>query len=532
MFTPHLAFKHLLTYSFVIETSLPDGIYLLLTVFFLSSLMFLFDLYLSSCFVEFCDAAFSTSSQRCCMLLSLQPQSVSQPYGGGGSGLVEPPLFFPTIPERPVSFSPPPSCPPKAFNVQRRKSTSILEAHTRHFQPAYHRSYGSSLHPFSGVEALGATVEPSMFMMPGMPAQRLADPLHLQPPTESLYGYKDVRAEQEETVRRLSLNQAALMDHLEAMAYSGYPMTAHQLSHISFHQQMQAAAASLAYETQSQQPGPAYLHPHLQSHMRLTHSPIPQLPPMSVPSSASAPQQATVADPSYQSHSFPHSAPPVLAHASEPNTAFEFHMHNLQADPAMLASRLYRARRGSMDLNLEEAGGNPGLCSRLQPVTEELYSYVSPELPLPPGSLLLHGPKELSPEPSSDSMTSSDAGEFHSPPPHQLYQTQECSAAQSIPQAAYYKTDGGSNVSDGHPPSQPTFLFVPHSESSTISSSHINAWARQPSLPPDLTFHEPALSHQGATLVPRNTRSRPPFPSTPCLYLSYLIFFFVTWSWF
>lgn len=314
------------------------------------------------------------------MLLSLQPQSVSQPYGGGGSGLVEPPLFFPTIPERPISFSPPPSCPPKAFNVQRRKSTSILEAHTRHFQPAYHRCYGSSLHPFSGMEALGPGVEPSLFMMPGMAPQRLAEPLHLQPPVESLCGYKDVRAEQEETVRRLSLNQAALMDHLEAMAYSGYPMTAHQLSHISFHQQMQvAAAASLAYETQSQ-PGPAYLHPHVQSHMRLTHSPIPQLPPMSVSSSASAPQQTTAADPGYQPHSFPHSAPPVLAHTSEPSTAFEFHMHNLQADPAMLASRLYRARRGSMDLNLEEPTGNQGLCGRLQPVTEELYSYVSPEI--------------------------------------------------------------------------------------------------------------------------------------------------------
>ncbi|XP_050962895.1 LOW QUALITY PROTEIN: serine/threonine-protein kinase WNK1 [Labeo rohita] len=425
------------------------------------------------------------------------PQSVSQPYGGGGSGLVEPPLFFPTIPERPVSFSPPPSCPPKAFNVQRRKSTSILEAHTRHFQPAYHRSYGSSLHPFSGVEALGPGVEPSLFMMPGIAAQRLAEPLHLQPPAETLYGYKDVRAEQEEAVRRLSLNQAALMDQLEAMAYSGYPMTAHQLSHISFHQQMQAAAAaSLAYETQSQ-PGPAYLHPHVQSHMRLTHSPIPQL---SVSSSASAPQQTVAADPGYQPHSFPHSAPPVLAHASEPNTAFEFHMHNLQADPAMLASRLYRARRGSMDLNLEEAAGSQGLCGRLQPVTEELYSYVSPELPLPPGSLLLHGPKELSPEPSSDSMTSSDAGEFHSPPPHPLYQPQDCSAAQSIPQTSYYKTDGGSNISEGHPPSQTTFLFIPPSESSTVPSSHINAlhstWARQPSLPPDLT-----LSHQGATLV-------------------------------
>ncbi|XP_016412999.1 serine/threonine-protein kinase WNK1 [Sinocyclocheilus rhinocerous] len=433
------------------------------------------------------------------------PQSVSQPYGGGGSGLVEPQLFFPTIPERPVSFSPPPSCSPKAFNVQRRKSTSILEAHTRHFQPAYHRSYGSSLHPFSGMEALGPGCEPSLFMMPGMAAQRLAEPLHLQPPAEPLYGYKDMRAEQEEAVRRLSLNQAALMDHLEAMAYSGYPMTAHQLSHISFHQQMQvAAAASLAYETQSQ-PGPAYLHPHVQSHMRLTHSPIPQLPSMSVSSSASAPQQTAAADPSYQPHSFPHSAPPVLAQTSEPSTAFEFHMHNLQADPAMLASRLYRARRGSMDLNLEEASGSQGLCGRLQPVTEELYSYVSPELPLPPGSLLLHGPKELSPEPSSDSMTSSDAGEFHSPPPHPLFQSQDCSAAQSILQTLYYKTDGGSNISEGHPPSQTTFLFVPPSESSTIPSSHISAlhstWARQPSHPPDLKYHEPALSHQGATLV-------------------------------
>uniref|UniRef100_A0A8C1M3R0 Uncharacterized protein n=1 Tax=Cyprinus carpio TaxID=7962 RepID=A0A8C1M3R0_CYPCA len=471
----------------------------------------------------------------CCMLLSLQPQSVSQPYSGGGSGLVEPPLFFPTIPERPVSFSPPPSCSPKPFNVQRRRSTSILEAHTRHFQPAYHRSNGSSMHPFSGMEALGPGCDPSLFMMSGMAAQRFAEPLHLQPPAEPLYGYKDVRAEQEEVVRRLSLNQAALMDHLEAMAYSGYPLTAHQLSHISFHQQMQvAAAASLAYETQSQ-PGPAYLHPHVQSHMRLTHSPIPQLPSMNVSCSASAPQQTAAADPCYQPHSFPHSAPPMLAHTSEPSTTFEFHMHNLQADPAMLASRLYRARRGSMDLNLEEASGSQGLCSRLQPVTEELYSYVSPELPLPPGSLLLHGPKELSPEPSSDSMTSSDAGEFHSPPPHSLFQPQDCSAAQSIPQTLYYKADGGSTISEGHPPSQTPFLFVPPSESSTIPSSHITAlhstWARQPSHPLDLKYHEPALSHQGTTLVPRNTCSSPPFPSTPCLSLSYLIFF-VLWLWF
>ncbi|XP_051546871.1 serine/threonine-protein kinase WNK1-like isoform X2 [Myxocyprinus asiaticus] len=443
------------------------------------------------------------------------PQSVSQPYGGGGSGLVEPPLFFPTIPERPVSFSPPPSCPPKGFNVQRRKSTSILEAHTHHFQPAYHRSYGSSLHPFSGVDAMGPGVEPSLFMMQGIATQRLAEPLHLQPPTDSLYGYKDVRAEHEEAVRRLSLNQAALMDHLEAMAYAGYPMTPHQLSHISFHQQMHAAAAaSLAYEALPQ-PGPTYLHPHVQSHMRLTHSPIPQIPPMSVPSSAPVAQPTVAASESvYQSHLFPHSAPPVLAQTAEPCPAFEIHMHTLQADPAMLASRLYRARRGSMDLNLEEVACNPGICSRLQPVTEELYSYVSPELPLPPGSLLLHGHKDHSPEPSSDSMTSSDAGDFHSPPPHQLYQPLDCSAAQSIPQTSYYKAVGGSNVSDGHPPSQPMFLFVPPSETTCVPSSHISTlhsnWARQTTLQPDLTYHEPALSHQGTALqvqvpIPQST---------------------------
>nr|XP_055046713.1 serine/threonine-protein kinase WNK1 isoform X4 [Misgurnus anguillicaudatus] len=430
------------------------------------------------------------------------PQSVSQQYGGGGSGLVEPPHFFPTISERPVSFSPPPSCPPKGFNVQRRKSTSILEAHTRHFQPAYNRSYGSSLHPFSGMEAMGAPVEPYMYMMQGIEAQRLAEQMHLQPPTEHLYGYKDVRAEQEETVRRLSLNQAALMDHLEAMGYGGYSMAPHPLSHITYHQQVQAAA-NLAYEAPSQ-PGTAYLHPHVQSHMRMTHSPIPQLPPMSVSSSASVGQPAVAVDPGYQPHSFPHSAPPVLAHAAEPSSAFEFHMQNLQADPAALAARLYRARRGSMDLNLEEAASNPAMCGRLQPVTEELYSYVSPELPLPPGSLLLHGPKDHSPEPSSDSMTSSDAGEFYSPPPHLLFQPTDSSAAQSIPKTSYYKAEGGSNISEGHPPSQPTFLFVPPSESSGVPSSHIGAlhstWARQTTLQPDLAYHDPAQSHQGSTL--------------------------------
>ncbi|XP_049330996.1 serine/threonine-protein kinase WNK1 isoform X4 [Astyanax mexicanus] len=435
------------------------------------------------------------------------PQSVSQQYGGGGSGgggggsalAPEPPFFFAAIPERPVSFSPPPSCPPKGFNVQRRKSTSILEAHTRHFQPAY-RSYGSSLHPFSGVEGL----DPSLYLLPSMAAQRLADPLHMQAPPKPLYGYKE---QQEEAVRRLSLNQATLLDHFESMAAygHGYPLAAHhQLNQLSFHQHMQAAAAaSLAFEAPP--PSPAYLHPHIPPHMRLTHSPVPQLTPISI-----AQPVTSVAQPTYdQPHSsFPHSAPPVLAHAAEPASAFEFHVHGLQADPNTLAARLYRTRRGSMDLNLEEAAANSGLITRLQPVTEEYSNYVSPELPLPPGSLLLHGHKDRSPEPSSDSLASSDAGEFNSPPPHAGHPHHpDASAAQSIPQTSYYGPEAGSGTCEGHPPSQQTFLFVPPSElPATASSSHIGismlhgAWARQMPLQQDLSYHESALALQGSAL--------------------------------
>ncbi|XP_064815909.1 LOW QUALITY PROTEIN: serine/threonine-protein kinase WNK1-like [Oncorhynchus masou masou] len=466
------------------------------------------------------------------------PQSATHQYSSGGgvwasAGLPDPtpPLFLPSILERPISFSPPPACPPsKAYNAQRRKSTSILEAHTRHFQPAYPR-YASSLHPYHpGMEGLGVGggggvdghlgVDPSsLFMVPGYGAPRLGsvgEPMHQhlqgQSLQDPLYGYKDVRAEQQEevveAVRRLSLNQAALLDHFEAMAYGGYPMTAHQINQISFHQQMQAAAAaSLAvYDP----PQPAYAqtyHPHMQSHMRLTHSPIPQLPPMST----LGPQASGTTD-GYQlqhSASFPQSAPPVM----EPpqGSVFEFHVQNMAtaaaatgADSGVLASRLYRARRGSMDLNLEEQGGpggqsgGSGTYSRLQPVTEELYSYISPEMPLPPGSLLLHqGQKDCSPEPSSDSMASSDCGEFHSPPP----QFGAFSAAQSIPHTFYGAEAGGRDATAegqgvGHPPSQQTFLFVPPSESSHVNILH-TTWARQTNVQPDLSYHQFPLAMQG-----------------------------------
>ncbi|KAM4523341.1 serine/threonine-protein kinase WNK1 isoform 4-T4 [Fundulus diaphanus] len=491
-------------------------------------------------------------------LFSTPQHSMPHPFGGGASSaggvpsLPEPPaIFFPSIPERPISFSPPPTGPPKGYNTQRRKSTSILEAHTRHFQPAYPR-YGSTLHPFSGMEGVEA---PPLFMVnPGFAAaaQRLGagDSLHLPGQSEpTLYGYKDMRAEHEEAVRRLSLNQAALLDHYEAMAYAGYPMTAHQLGHLSFHHQRQAAAAaaSMGFDP-GPPPQPGFIHPHIMQRIS-AHSPIPPpLPPMtpstggSISSSSSdgcfPPQHAS-------SSSFPCSAPPVMADAPPAGSVFEFHLAAAAAaaaaDPNLLASRIYRARRSSMDLPLEDSSGTgsggSGSYNRLQPVTEELYTYMSPELPLPPGNLLLHHigltTKDRSPEPSSDSLASSDAGEFQSPPPPNLPAQFDSSAAQSIPRSsssAHCDSSGGALLQDpqGHPPSVQNFF--PPTPSSELPpggapSTHLEClqspWPQQGGMAPaqpNMTYHEslqaavPSLQ-QAQTPTPKPSSGPPLVPS-------------------
>ncbi|PWA18276.1 hypothetical protein CCH79_00017824 [Gambusia affinis] len=449
-------------------------------------------------------------------LFSTPQHSMPHPFGGGASSaggvptLPEPPaIFFPAIPERPVSFSPPPTGPPKGYNTQRRKSTSILEAHTRHFQPAYPR-YGSTLHPFSGIDTAEG---PSLFMVnPGFAAaaQRLGpgDSLHLPGQSEpTLYGYKDMRAEHEEVVRRLSLNQAALLDHYEAMAYAGYPMTAHQLGHLSFHHQRQAAAAaaSLGFDP-GPPPQPGFIHSQIMQRIS-AHSPIPPtLPPMapSTGGSMSSSSSEGCFPPQHASSSpFPISAPPVMADAPPAGSVFEFHLAAAAAaaaaDPNLLASRIYRARRSSMDLPLEDSSGTgsggSGTYNRLQPVTEELYAYISPELPLPPGNLLLHHigltAKDRSPEPSSDSLASSDAGEFQSPPPPNLPAQFDSSAAQTIPRpssSAHYNSSGGALLQEpqGHPPSVQSFFpptpsseLPPGGASSAQPESLQSPWPRQ-----------------------------------------------------
>uniref|UniRef100_A0A672ZZR8 non-specific serine/threonine protein kinase n=1 Tax=Sphaeramia orbicularis TaxID=375764 RepID=A0A672ZZR8_9TELE len=117
-----------------------------------------------------------------------------------------------------------------------------------------------------------------------------------------------------------------------------------------------------------------------------------------------------------------------------------------------------------------------------------------------------------SPEPSSDSLASSDAGEFQSPPPPPLVPPFDFSAAQSIPQsssAALYDSSGGVLSIDlqGHPPSMQGFLpptpssELPHggTSSTQLESLMQSAWARHGGVvpaQPDMTYHESLLAMQ------------------------------------
>ncbi|XP_033889596.3 serine/threonine-protein kinase WNK1 isoform X4 [Acipenser ruthenus] len=457
------------------------------------------------------------------------PQSMTHPYGGVPA-LQDTQIFFPTIPERPISFSPPPTSTPKMPSCQRRKSTSILEAHTRQFQPAY-RNFGHTLHPFGADPLAGPDDSSSVLAMPGAGPHRSAnEPLCMQSQLpDHVYGYKDARPEmahQDENLWRLT--HAAMLargvqpveDQYEALAYAGFPVTGHPFTQLSLQQQVHAAS-SLVYDPS--QTGQAYIPTHAQNTAA-------QLPPMSTSFGHS---QAASMDgsPWYQQMSFPLSAPPVMATAvdstSSVGSVFEFHVHALPGDGGAGFSsspqRIYRSRRGSMDLNLEDQSSSAcsqghGVCRWLQPVTEEQYNYISPELPLPPGNLLLH--KDRSPElsDSSSQFNSSDTGEFQSPPPHAAAPPpgypSNISAAQPIPHG-YFNVSHG-NTLPPHPAKPAFFVF---STADTLCSSggpgsHLHvlegSWARTTSchqaIQQDLSYSEPAM----AQVLPLAPGQQPP----------------------
>ncbi|KAF6340790.1 WNK lysine deficient protein kinase 1 [Rhinolophus ferrumequinum] len=355
------------------------------------------------------------------------PQSMAHPCGGTPT-YPESQIFFPTIHERPVSFSPPPTCPPKVAISQRRKSTSFLEAQTHHFQPLL-RTVGQNLLPPGGSPTKWT---PEAVVMLGTTASRITgEPCEIQvnPIFEPTQVYSDYRPglglpeeahcfiPQEAVYLAGVQYQAQVAEQYEGIPYNS-PVLSSPMKQIPEQKPVQGGpTSSSVFEFPS---GQAFLVGHLQN-LRLDSG----LNPGSPLSSISAPISTDATCLKFHPVFVPHSAPAVLTHNNEnrSNCVFEFHVHTPSSSSGegggVLPQRVYRNRQVVVDSNQEEAPPqSAGLHGRLQPVTEEQRNYHAPELTVsvvePVGQNWPIG----SPEYSSDSsqITSSDPSDFQSPP--------------------------------------------------------------------------------------------------------------------
>ncbi|XP_028346689.1 serine/threonine-protein kinase WNK1 isoform X13 [Physeter macrocephalus] len=360
---------------------------------------------------------------------SSMPQSMAHPRGGTPT-YPESQIFFPTIHERPVSFSPPPICPPKVAISQRRKSTSFLEAQTHHFQPLL-RTVGQNLLPPGGSPT---NWTPEAVVMLGTAASRVTgEPCEtqVQPMFEPTQVYSDCRPglvlpeeahyfiPQEAVYLAGVQYQAQVAEQFEGIPYNS-PVLSSPMRQTPEQKPGQGGpTSSSVFEFPS---GQAFMVGHLQN-LRLDSG----LSPGSPLSSISAPISTDATGLKFHPVFVPHSAPAVLTHnnASRSNCVFEFHAHTPSSSSGeggggVLPRRIYRNRQVAVDLNQEEPPPqSTGLHSRLQPVTEEQHDFQAPELTVsvvePTGQSWPIG----SPEYSSDSsqITSSDPSDFQSPPP-------------------------------------------------------------------------------------------------------------------
>uniref|UniRef100_A0A8I3WPD0 non-specific serine/threonine protein kinase n=1 Tax=Callithrix jacchus TaxID=9483 RepID=A0A8I3WPD0_CALJA len=356
------------------------------------------------------------------------PQSMAHPYGGTPT-YPESQIFFPTIHERPVSFSPPPTCPPKVAISQRRKSTSFLEAQTHHFQPLL-RTVGQSLLPPGGSPT---NWTPEAVVMMGTTAGRVTGEsceIQVQPMFEPSQVYGDYRPGlvlpeeahyfiPQEAVYLAGVHyQARVAEQYEGIPYNS-PVLSSPVKQIPEQKPVQGGpTSSSVFEFPS---GQAFLVGHLQN-LRLDSG----LSPGSPLSSISAPISTDATHLKFHPVFVPHSAPAVLTHNNESrsNCVFEFHVHTPSSSSGegggILPQRVYRNRQVAVDLNQEELPPqSAGLHGYLQPVSEEKHNYHAPELTVSVVEPIGQNWPIGSPEYSSDSsqITSSDPSDFQSPPP-------------------------------------------------------------------------------------------------------------------
>nr|XP_044611853.1 LOW QUALITY PROTEIN: serine/threonine-protein kinase WNK1 [Equus asinus] len=358
---------------------------------------------------------------------SSMPQSMAHPCGGTPT-YPESQIFFPTIHERPVSFSPPPTCPPKVAISQRRKSTSFLEAQTHHFQPLL-RTVGQNLLPPGGSST---NWTPEAIVMLGTTANRITgEPCEIQvhPMFEPTQVYSDYRPglvlseeahyfiPQEAVYLAGAHYQTQVAEQYEGIPYNSPVLSSH-MKQIPEQKPVQGGpTSSSVFEFPS---GQAFLVGHLQN-LRLDSG----LSPGSPLSSISAPISTDATRLKFHPIFVPHSAPAVLTHNNESrsNCVFEFHVHtpsSSSGEGGVLPQRVYRNLQVAVDLNQEEPPPQSvGLHGGLQPVTEEQHNYHAPELTVSVVEPIGQNWPIGSPEYSSDSsqITSSDPSDFQSPPP-------------------------------------------------------------------------------------------------------------------
>ncbi|KAM3925634.1 uncharacterized protein RB166_008788 [Leptodactylus fuscus] len=319
--------------------------------------------------------------QRRCSLPTLY---TSPSHAMAPPPLPDSPLFFPTIHERPISFSPPPtsSSPKVPSSSQRRKSTSFLESQARHHGPSPLRTLGPSPLLDANRRSDGMSVPRKVPHKSAEISPRGAGDSHVRP-VEAIY-------------------LAGLPYNLQTEAYgpaaaSGHPKdpAMAQVGSVYDYQtgQTYLARPVLRLETGTSQPSP--------------------LGSMSAP---------VTAEPHVMFHQvfMPQSAPPVLTQGSDGHhgCVFEFHVHSSGPEGAMyVPHRVYCTRRGSVEL--EEVSYGTLLQNRLQTVTEEQCGHPGLEPMSPP--LICNGPQ-------SSSEYSSDPGEYLSPPPPGSGQNPEMSA--------------------------------------------------------------------------------------------------------
>ncbi|XP_031239073.1 serine/threonine-protein kinase WNK1 isoform X13 [Mastomys coucha] len=471
------------------------------------------------------------------------PQSMAHPCGGTPT-YPESQIFFPTIHERPVSFSPPPTCPPKVAISQRRKSTSFLEAQTRQFQPLL-RTVGQNHLPPGGSPS---NWTPEAIVMLGTTANRVNRELcemQVQPVFEPTQIYSDYRpglvlAEEahyfipQETVYLAGVHyQAQVAGQYEGISYKS-PVLSSPMKQLTEQKPVPGCpASSSVFEFPS---GQAFLVGHLQN-LRLDSGPSPASPLSSI----SAPNSTDATHLKFHPVFVPHSAPAVLTHSSEnrSNCVFEFHAQTPSSTSGegggILPQRVYRNRQVAVDSSQEELSPQSvGLHCHLQPVTEEQRDNHAPELTIsvvePVGQIWPVG----SPEYSSDSsqITSSDLSDFQSPPPTggtaapfgsdvslpfiRLPQTvlQESplffcfpqgTTSQQVLSASY--SSGGSAL---HPQAQGQNQGQPSSSLAGVLSSqpiqHPQQQGIQPTAPPQQAVHyslpQAASSSEGTTAQP------------------------------